>query len=407
MERHQHHKPSEKNDRLYRSQQKKTLLYVNIPFCPSKCHFCFKTDEIAKKNLLNTEIHDTYIKALIDSIKEVSPNYKNYTSVAINWGGGTPSILSVSQIKNLGEALKSQWNLEDIPFSVEATPETLSEEKLDAFLEIGVNRLSIGVQTFNEKTLVYLGRPHNNEDVHLAVKLARSAGLENINLDLIAMLPSETTSHSLQSVEAAINLNVPHITTHLYHPVPGTVLFSKLLKGNFNQHSTKEHIEFIGSMREKLEENGYLNYEFFHWSNDPEKYNYASLDYYFGHRGDTLGFGAGAISFIRGMGCLSHLNMPEYLENPTALVPGPYDLKYVLERALACNFGLHFQSIADTFGLDRVEVLEHPLVKSLSTVPGVSISPDRITLPPVNYFHEHTVGVSRRMANNSDAGIFS
>lgn len=372
-------------------------LYFHFPFCRSKCHFCFKVYEIEKRQLLNQSLYGSYCDALLECVDAHAPILaRTHQAAGLAWGGGTPSLIPPSDLRRLHRRLTQYWDIEGLANTFEMTPETVSVELLELLLDCGVNRISLGAQTFNDETLRKMGRIHRAEDVHQAVKKARSVGMANFNIDLIVTLPGE----SLEDLERSLNeieaLQPPHLTTYFYNPTPGTVLFDQIRTGRNVGWTLAQHQDAIDLITCRLEAAGYRNYEFFHWSLDPDAYSYAGLDHYFGHQGDLFGFGAGAQSFMAPLGCQQFPEMPKFLENPSELLSGKFDFAYALERALGSRVGLVFSNLARAFGMGIEEVRHHDLVGQLRSIPGIIQTDTGLSLPPDRYFTEYARGVASR-----------
>lgn len=374
------------------------LLYVNIPFCRYKCQFCFKTHAVPPALLLNGGMHEAYVAALEKNIMFYLPTWKKHAPIkGINWGGGTPTALSVGHIERIASCLGVHIPLSRIPFSVEGTPDTLTKTMLKRLKRIGVNRLSIGIQSFNDRSLRALGRGHNAAAAARCVGRARDAGFDNINMDLIIALPGESQAEILFSVRRAIRLGAPHITTYFYTPCKGSVLTAKLARSGWTPEGGESNRAIHSAMRAELEGAGYANYEFFHWSRDHTRWRYFSLDHYFGHVGDVVGFGAGAQSFIRGFGNLEYPGLERYLADPLTMRRGSYGLEYVIERALGSRAGVHFPSIAGLFGIKERDVRIHPLSRAFRDLPGVTVAKRGVRMKPEEYQRQYINGLTQRL----------
>ena len=226
-------------------------LYINIPFCPSKCYYCsFISVPIDKcSDLLNS-----YIEALVKEINETKKliTLKNYIVRSIYVGGGTPTVLSAEQL----DYLLSNINYNVNEFTVECgRPDTITKEKLDVLKKYNVTRISINPQTFCDKTLKNIGRNHNSKDIINAYKLALNYDF-NINMDLIAGLDNENLLTFKKSLDKAINCMPDNITIHTLSIKNGSDL--KLVGGNISQ--VTEVQKMIEYSTEKLKENGYKPY---------------------------------------------------------------------------------------------------------------------------------------------------
>ncbi len=188
-------------------------LYVGIPFCPTTCLYCSFT---SFPLIRYQDKVDSYIDALIREIRFVGDKLKNKELNSVYIGGGTPTTLEPEQLERLICALKENFNFETVKeFTVEAgRPDSITEEKLTVLKKEGVSRISINPQTMNQKTLDLIGRKHTVEQVKEAFALARSSGMDNINMDFIVGLPQETPQMVRHSMEEAMKLNPEGITVH-------------------------------------------------------------------------------------------------------------------------------------------------------------------------------------------------
>ncbi len=198
-----------------RSNSRSFSLYVSIPFCPSRCAYCsFVSHSVDKAASLIPE----YLKLLSKELQLTAQTAKELglklTTVYV--GGGTPSVLTAEQIRGLMRDIHTNFDLSCCKeFTFEAgRPETITVEKLQAFTEYGVSRISINPQTFHDETLLAIGRKHTVADVYNAFELAKNCGISHINMDLIAGLANESLSDFAETLESAISLNPQSITVH-------------------------------------------------------------------------------------------------------------------------------------------------------------------------------------------------
>jgi oxygen-independent coproporphyrinogen-3 oxidase len=196
-------------------------IYVQIPFCASKCSFCNFSSRVAHPG-----VFDAYVAALATEIGALASSLKGQgipseicklTADSIYLGGGTPSLLGAARLQRLVHALLEEFQFSVSPeFTIEVTPGSADQFLLGGLHDIGLNRLSIGAQSFNDRELSSVGRLHSSAQTRELVRAARPAGFSNINLDLIAGLPYQTSSSWLASVRAAIDLAPEHISVYLF-----------------------------------------------------------------------------------------------------------------------------------------------------------------------------------------------
>lgn len=224
-------------------------LYVHIPFCAHICGYCDFT-----KVLYQEEWAFSYVSRLkeqLDSLQIERPLKTVYV------GGGTPTALSSSLLREILSKLSSYLNKNDYEFTVEANPENLDDEKLSIMRECGVNRLSIGVESTHLKFLKLMGRPHTFEEAKEKVELAKKHGFTNISCDLIYGLPTETLKDIKQDVAGLLSLDVPHLSTYCLSVNPGTVWHNKGYKEMDDGDAADQYDLILNEFRKA----GYKRYE--------------------------------------------------------------------------------------------------------------------------------------------------
>ena len=180
-------------------------IYIHIPFCKSKCIYCDFTSFANKEKMV-----EKYIECLKKEIKNKETN--NYIVDTIYIGGGTPSFIESKYIKEILEIIKSKFKIEEkAEITIEVNPGTVNEEKLKDYKKIGINRISIGLQSTNNKILKQIGRIHTYEEFLNTYNLARKVGFKNINVDLMLALPNQTLEELEESVEKVIKLNISYL----------------------------------------------------------------------------------------------------------------------------------------------------------------------------------------------------
>ena len=178
---------------------KSLLLYLHVPFCSSKCHFCDWVVGYDTNDLVNTgDLRSRYVDALCTQIRSYGPRLRalGYTATHIYWGGGTPTRLAPEQLARIHGALAEAFDLSTVTeHTAECSPETVTRAHLDALMERGLNRASVGVQSFADPILRRMGRAHDAGQAERAIALFKDAGLKNFNIDLIAGMMGETTEN--------------------------------------------------------------------------------------------------------------------------------------------------------------------------------------------------------------------
>lgn len=260
-------------------------LYIHLPWCIKKCPYCdFNSHEFSDVELEE----DRYVDALIRDLESELPRIWGRTVHSVFIGGGTPSLFSAAALDKLLSAIRARLNIKPgIEITLEANPGTAEAEKFRGYKEIGINRLSLGVQSFNDKYLKSLGRIHGADEAIQAIALTRQVGFENFNIDLMFGLPGQTIDDALQDIETAVEQLPTHISWYQLTIEPNTVFNSKPPK--------LPNEDAIWTMQEQgqtlLEENNFKQYEISAYAKDKHLAVH-NMNYW--EFGDYLGIGAGA-----------------------------------------------------------------------------------------------------------------
>ena len=259
-------------------------LYIHVPWCIRKCPYCDFNSHALKGELPEQQ----YVQALLQDLASEQHLIQERELHTIFIGGGTPSLMSADSYHSLFEGLQKQITFsENMEITMEANPGTFEQERFNGFRAAGINRLSIGVQTFDDVSLKQLGRIHTANEAQRAVAMARKAGFENINLDLMHGLPGQTEAMAMHDLEQAIQLSPEHLSWYQLTIEPNTVFWTK--PPTLPQDDTLWSIQEQG--QEKLAQNGYLQYEISAYSQKGRQARH-NLNYW--QFGDFLGIGAGA-----------------------------------------------------------------------------------------------------------------
>ena len=237
----------------------KTALYIHIPFCLKKCNYCdFYSIE------KNTSLIEQYIISLLHEIKLYSSHniFKKYDFQTIYIGGGTPSILSIEQLKIIFDTLFRNFNFtNNLEITIEINPETITYTKLYSYTQLGINRLSIGVQSFNDKELNVLQRIHNVKTAITTIENAHQNNFENFSIDLIFAIPGQSLSDWKNNLQKAISFNPKHISIYGLTYEPGTVLTQQEKMGTIVRTTESLERDMYLTAIDFLEINGYSQYE--------------------------------------------------------------------------------------------------------------------------------------------------
>lgn len=275
--------------------KKELELYLHIPFCVSKCKYC---DFLSAPS--GEEQRQIYVERLCRRIRywsDVIHNY-GYEIVSIFVGGGTPSILTEAQITQVFEAVHESFPIrEDAEITLEMNPGTDVKDKLPVYRELGINRLSMGLQSADNEELKCLGRIHTYEDFRQVYQWAREAGFTNINVDLMSAIPGQTLESYEDTLRKVADLEPEHISAYSLIIEEGTPFYERYGEGRHAEELPDEDIERQMYVRtgEILEDYGYHRYEISNYAKDDYECRH-NLGYW--DRKEYLGLGAGASSLM-------------------------------------------------------------------------------------------------------------
>lgn len=234
-------------------------LYLHIPFCHSKCTYCsFITGGF------EDSLAERYLSALLKELDSTAnslplPARKIDT---IYFGGGTPSIISPDWIERLLNACNKNFSVDEkAEITIETNPADISSEQIKHYKNIGINRVSLGVQSFIDEQLKEIGRDHSAQEARLAIEKLREAGFKNISLDLIAGLPNQTLSQWEYNLSSALFFNPEHLSIYLLEIKEGTTLYAQIRSGKLKTPDEDLAAEMYDLLVDKLLENGYKHYE--------------------------------------------------------------------------------------------------------------------------------------------------
>lgn len=282
-------------------------IYIHIPFCKQKCFYC-DFCSFANKN----EMQEKYVEAVINEIKNITHKEK-YTVTTIYFGGGTPSILNPKYIKNILQEIESSFKiLDDAEITIEINPGTVNEEKLKKYKEYGINRLSIGLQSANDKILKKIGRIHDYKQFEETFFYARKCGFKNINVDLMIGLPTQTIEDVKQTLEKIIQKNPEHISVYSLIIEEGTII-EKLINENKLQLPDEETERIMyWTVVNELKENGYNQYEISNFSKKTYESKHNTNCW---KQKQYVGLGTSAHSYLNKKRYSNTNNIEEYIKN--------------------------------------------------------------------------------------------
>ena len=289
---------------------KKTLgIYIHIPFCKDKCYYC---DFVSFKNMENKA--EDYINCLIKEIESKQWNEinKKYQVTTIYIGGGTPSYINCRHIEKVLNKVREYTNIDNAEITIEVNPGTANKEKLELYKNIGVNRLSIGLQSTKDELLKEIGRIHTYEQFLETYSLVKKLGFENINVDLMLGLPNQTIEDLKNSVEEIVKLNPNHISVYSLILEEGTQLYDLIEKGKLELPTEETERQMYWYVKNKLELNGYNHYEISNFSKKgcESKHNLNCWN-----QEEYLGFGLAAHSYYENKRFSNIEDIIKYIKN--------------------------------------------------------------------------------------------
>jgi oxygen-independent coproporphyrinogen III oxidase len=269
-------------------------LYLHIPFCDKKCSYCDFNSYAGIDNLM-----PAYAEALVREIELWSVAGQSFDIKTIFFGGGTPSRMPLEEMSQIFDALMRRFTLKpDCEISLEANPGTVTLEYLRGLRDLGVNRLSFGVQSFHDDELLFLDRIHSAQEAEDAYLSARKAGYDNINLDLIYGLPDQPMDRWQGSLERAIGLQPEHLSLYALTVEDGTGLGAQVARGEVKAPDPDAAVDQYEWTIERMSQAGFEHYEISNWAL-PGRRCFHNLTYW--RNEPYLGMGAGAHSFFRGV----------------------------------------------------------------------------------------------------------
>ncbi len=286
-------------------------LYIHIPFCKRKCPYCDFYSINQDESLM-----DSYVAKICSEIRKLSNTYK-ITVDTLYLGGGTPGILGTKRITKLIFSAQECFNLKNAEITIELNPTQKDALSFKELLSSGINRLSFGVQSFNDIELRQLGRTHDAKTAINAIKQAQHDGFENISIDLMLATPLQTLSSLTNSIETCKNLNIQHISTYLLKIEPGTLFFKNQKSLKLPDEDLEKDMYLLTC--EKLEKFGFRQYEIS---------NFAIPGYQSRHNKkywnccEYIGLGPSAHSFFNGRRSYFERNIENFIKQPKIIDDG-------------------------------------------------------------------------------------
>lgn len=280
-------------------------LYIHIPFCIRKCIYC---------DFLSVTYDESYAKEYIDALcKELVLKKDSAKALkTIYIGGGTPSVLPEESFKQLFRSIRDNFEFSSgIEITVEANPGTLNESKINTLLSVGINRMSIGVQSFNDTELKTLGRIHSSDNAVKSIEMIKRAGINNFSIDLMYGIPGQAMNSWKDTLSRAVGFSPKHISSYELTPEKGTPLYGMMDSKKIKIPDEELVLDMYNFAIDYLASGGYKHYEISNFALRGFRCIH-NMNYW--NRGEYIGAGAGAHSFINGVRSKNTGDIKKYME---------------------------------------------------------------------------------------------
>ena len=313
--------------------------YVHVPFCDSICSYCDFSRTIASPS-----VKEEWLKQIVAEIQTTRVEGLS----TLYFGGGTPSSLSSEQIEKLASGFQNHLDKE-YEWTIECNPESVTLEKAKTYARLGINRISLGVQTFKDSLLLAIGRKHTKETILHAIDTLRSVGLTNISIDLIYALPNQSLADVKADLEQFLALDLPHLSIYSLQIEENSVFG----KQNLQPADSDLEADMYDCICSCLKEHGYEHYEISSFCK-PGMYSRHNLSYWMDE--DFLGIGCGASGRINGIRYDNNRNLRRYIQEGVQSVEqetdGPFE---AIMMGLRTSFGVDLLRFKQKYGFDLME----------------------------------------------------
>jgi oxygen-independent coproporphyrinogen III oxidase len=328
-------------------------IYIHIPFCAAICNYCN-----FNRGLHDDRLRQRYVRALITDIRSAAD--QTIHADTIFFGGGTPSLLEPVELAAIIQACRDSFSLDaDAEITIEANPESSPAAKLEKFRGAGANRISFGVQSFDDTELHRLGRLHSSAIARDAVRSARMAGFDNLSLDLMMWLPGQSTAGWLSNVDALIELEPDHASLYLLEIYPNAPLRDEMARAGWSVAPDDDAAEMYVAGLERLDRAGFEQYEISNVARLASRRARHNLKYW--QEGEWLAFGCGAHATFRGERWRTVSATGDYIDRVEAgrdvtmdrrLLGATERLEEALFMGLRLTDGLNLDRIRQLHGID-------------------------------------------------------
>ncbi|WP_077621453.1 radical SAM family heme chaperone HemW [Sediminibacillus massiliensis] len=281
-------------------------VYIHIPFCQQICHYCDFT-----KFFYNEQLVDDYLTALENEMRTYIPAGKQ-SMKTIFVGGGTPTALNHKQLEKLLKMIDNHFDVHTCEeYSFEANPGDLDVEKIKLLKSYGVQRISMGVQVFDDEMLEYIGRLHKIKDVYDNIDSLTRYGFENISIDLIYSLPNQTMEHFQKTLQEALSFDLPHYSAYSLQIEPKTIFYQRYKQGKLPKPPEETEAAMYQHLMKEMEKHGKIQYEISNFA-EPGFESKHNLTYW--NNEHYYGMGAGAHGYLPGKRIVNLRPLPAYVK---------------------------------------------------------------------------------------------
>lgn len=345
------------------SESKDLSLYIHVPFCASKCLYCDFLSFSDKKAYF-----EDYQKAIINEIKSFE-NKQKYKVNTIFIGGGTPSLMSENFICNILECIYNNFHItNNVEITIETNPATVDKKKANCFKKAGINRVSIGLQAWQNNILRKLGRIHTRDQFLECFNIMRNTGFDNINIDIMFSLPEQSENDWKETVENVLILEPEHISAYSLIIEEGTPFYKLYKENKLDIVSDDIDRNMYETVKKKLKENGYIHYEISNFAKNSFECRH-NIVYW--KRKEYVGFGLGAHSFINGERYSNTRDINEYIKFNYRLETEKVSLKdsYAEFMFLGLRMieGIERKNFKNEFGIDIDNVYKNEIEKNVKS----------------------------------------
>lgn len=365
-------------------------LYFHLPFCMSKCSYChFYSLPIASMKLAAwRKIEADYCHTLLKELALYLPMIKSYQIKSLYFGGGTPSLIDPSYLKKILGYLQANCEFsQNCEITLEVNPKTIDETKAIIYQQSGINRVSVGLQAWQDKLLRLLARNHSQQDFIKIFQLLRNCQFHNLNVDLIFSLPGQTLEDWQETLKAVVDLNPEHISCYSLEYHPGTKIYQHYTEKLLQDGANSQDRQYYDYTRFYLEKHGFKHYEVSNFARDGQECIHNQL---FWHFEPYLGIGASAHSFFD----------QKHFENPRDIFTyqqkiASSSIAYQISQKLSHNelmaeyilvglrllAGINYQTFQARFSLDLRQILK-PEIDDLIQKKLISANKDKLIVTP-------------------------